>query len=235
MKSFLVFALILLPNYVRANPSYCHSPNEMTFTTCEENVHMAKALKSCMERLDKASKLRGLANLAATNEAAKSAQAKQSGRLNEANQAQKITLTNINLMISDVKRAMKDVDGYFDEIVLPEDAEMGQGEMWNGLNLTEISTHDCYTDTLFALDDAYTKLEQDLASLEKAKKALETMEAVTSSREAALDNGSTSLTAPPVEGKLGTSGAGPKGKNIRKSDISGTEENKKKTANPPKQ
>lgn len=217
-----------------AGGNYCNSPAEMTFTSCEENVHMAKALKVCMDRLDKASKLRGLSNLAATNEAAKSAQAKQSGRLNEANQAQKITLTNINLMIDDVKRAMNDVDGYFDEIVLPEDAEMGEGEMWNGLNLTEISNHDCYTDTLFAVDDAYTKLEEDLASLEKAKAALEQMEKITSARESSLDNGASSLTAPPVEGKLGTSGAGPKGKNIRKSDISGTEEKKNKTAAPEK-
>lgn len=217
-----------------ASGNYCNSPAEMTFTSCEENAHMVKALKNCMDRLDKAAKLRGLSNLAATNESAKNAQAKQSGRLNEANQAQKITLTNINLMIDDVKRAMKDVDGYFDEIVLPEDAEMGEGEMWNGLNLTEMSNHDCYTETLFAADDAYTKLEEDLASLEKAKAALEQMEKVTSAREAGLDNGTSSLTAPPEDGRLGTSGAGPKGKNIRKSDISGTEDKKNKASVPVK-
>jgi hypothetical protein len=225
--------LLLLQSSILAHAqqqSYCQPPQEMTFTTCEENVHLIKAVDRCLKKIDKAAALRGLANIAATDSAAKTAQSKQTGRLQEAANAQMITLTNIELMIADVKNAMVDIDAYFDEIVLPEDADMEGEEMINGLDLGELAGQDCYRETLFTLDDGFSKLEEDLKSLEKAKEALEKMEKVTSSREGRLENSNASVI--PNEssdvGKSAPTGAGKTGKDIRKSDISGTKENKKK-------
>lgn len=221
----ILISVLMTMIAVAAERNFCRPPSELTFTSCEENTILLNSLNNCMKKMDRVSALRGLSNLASTNVIAKGAESKQRGRIQEANSAQNITLANIQLMINDVKLALKDVDGYFDEIVLPEDAEMGEGEMWNGLNLDEISNHDCYTESLFALDDAYTKLETDLASLEKAKLALEKMEAATSKSSVSMD----SLAPAPVSSNPGsakTSGAAPKGKDIRKSDISGTEDQK---------
>lgn len=213
-----------------AERNFCRPPTELTFTTCEENSALLNALNACMKKIDRTSSLRGLSNLAATDVLAKTAESKQRGRIQEANTAQNITLANLQLMINDVKLALNDIDGYFDEIVLPEDAEMGEGEMWNGLNLDEISNHDCYTEPLFALDEAYTKLESDLASLEGAKLALEKMEAATSKSGNSMESLSPAdLKASPAAGKV-PAGPRPKGKDIRKSDISGTEEEKSQVA-----
>lgn len=211
-----------------AERNFCRPPAELTFTACEENSVLLNALNACMKKVDRTSSLRGLSNLAATDVLAKGAESKQRGRIQEANTAQNITLANLQLMINDVKLALQDVDGYFDEIVLPEDAEMGEGEMWNGLNLDEISNHDCYTEPLFALDEAYTKLESDLVSLEGAKLALEKMEAATSKSGTSMETlAPTNLKTSPAAGNAPSSSI-PKGKEIRKSDISGTDEDKSK-------
>lgn len=110
--------------------------------------------------------------------------------------------------------AIKEIDDYFDRVVYPEHSESDEETMSEG----------CYRDVVVPLDELADKFQEkqtDIVSrIEAADRNAESM----TGKDTEID------TAGGAQTKVKTtpSAKGPKGKDVRSSDISGTEDKKKK-------
>ncbi|MGE3262316.1 MAG: hypothetical protein AB7K68_11100 [Bacteriovoracia bacterium] len=120
-------------------------------------------------------------------------------------------------LISLGELAVSELDGYFDYMEHPEDAE----------NDDEILSEPCFIENATALENIVNDFEDEVDTMKEAKEIEKVHSAISSQNKQQIDASSTNLKIKSTTGKgSGTIKAGTTGN--RESDVSGVEESKKK-------
>jgi hypothetical protein len=194
--------------------SYCMDPNQLLkrIKHCNDNVLLYQAAERCVKDFQSLRKKVAL-ELKARMSAAASSQ-DSNFQANQADTAEAAAAHSYLIKIGD--KAVSELDDYFDFFEHPDDAE----------NDEEILAEPCFIKPADALDNLVNDLEEEVENMREAKATELILSTTSGARKANLD---TLTDAPVSSGAAGKSApsTGPKGKDQRKSDISGTEEKKK--------
>lgn len=110
--------------------------------------------------------------------------------------------------------AINEIDDYFDRVVYPEHSESDEETMSEG----------CYRDVVVPLDELADKFQEKQTDIVSRIESAEEKAATMTGKDTEIDTASGAQT----KLKAGPAAKGPKGKDTRSSDISGTEDKKKK-------
>lgn len=233
MKTILFISALTLSsaqasaNVPKLPKSFC-APGEQIanqLQNCVENQKFIDAAEACLEKLEKTVSQRTNA-LKAGLDTAKAAQ--QNKNFTSAATDYATTSATLAYLISLADLAATETVGYLDLVLEPEhtdDPEANGGDPEGYKN-----AHPCFAETQEALNDIIDDIEHRQAELEEAKDASDMKSGLSSGHSGALDS-QAPATTPSLSGQTpGTapSAKGQKGKDPRASDISGTEDKKKK-------
>jgi hypothetical protein len=110
--------------------------------------------------------------------------------------------------------AMKEIDDYFDRVVYPEHSESDEETMSEG----------CYRDVVVPMDELADKFQEKQVDIVSRIESAEEKATAMTGKDTEIDTAAGAHT----DLKAAPAAKGPKGKGIRSSDISGTEDKKKK-------
>ncbi len=194
--------------------SYCMDPNLILkkIKHCNDNVMLFQAASRCVKDFQALRKKVTL-ELQARLSAAASSQ-NTNFQANELDTAEAAAAHAYLIKIGD--KAVSELDDYFDFFEHPDDAE----------NDEEILREPCFIQPADALDNLVNDLEEEVENMREAKATELMLSNISGARKTNLDSVKDGEVNKDAVGKSAPS-TGPKGKDQRKSDISGTEEKKK--------
>lgn len=214
---FLAFTLPALaanPIYMSKPPKqFCQSGASLgaSVENCAGNKAFMQAAESCWQKLQDLEKR-------VTKEMEGRVGMKNAAPQNATFQSSKSTYNEgaaaLEYMYEVTTLAIKEIDDYFDRVVYPEHAESDE----------ETMKESCYRDVVEPLDQLADKFQEKLVDIVSKIEASEESATTLTGKDAEIDTASGAQT----QVKSGPAAKGPKGKNIRSSDISGTEDKKKK-------
>lgn len=215
-----LFLVLTLPA-LAANPIYLNKPPRQfcesgarlgaAAKNCEGNKIFMQAAEQCWQKLEDLEKR-------VTKELEARIGMKNAAPQNATFQNTKSTYNEgaeaLEYMYAVTTLAMKELDDYFDRVVYPEHSESDEETMSEG----------CYRDVVVPLDELADKFqEKQVDIVSRIESANESSGSMTG-KDKEIDTAGGAQT----KVKSAPSAQGPKGKNVRSSDISGTEDKKKK-------
>lgn len=222
MKTTLTLVILIATPTALANDSvynqkppksYCVPVEtvDSRIQSCKDNRLFFEAAKRCFDDFQK---LRTKVTLQLQAKLSKAAQQQSENfQANETDLAEAAAAHAYLIKIGE--QAVQELDDYFDFFEHPADAETDE----------EVLEEPCYIQPADRLNDLVNELEEQVEEMKAAKAAEMFLSKTSGARKSNL--GSLNSTAPVKSEKTSSAPQkGPKGKDIRKSDISGTEEKK---------
>jgi len=155
----------------------------------------------------------------------------QASGLAGANADFKLSEAKLNLLIAAGKVALKNIESYSRNIYFPEEWDAPEELIGNGLDYLNASA--CYAEPRDILNDMSERAAQYIQDLENAKAGVVSMRGTTTRREEKIDNISPTRK---LSSSTSAQGAGYKNKKsvLKKSTVTGVDEDKKKSRLPPR-
>ncbi len=180
-QKFILTVLILLaqPIFAEAAPKKryatftCHTIDELNAraSDCEDNVDFSEAAVLCYRKLQKfvdaktaaATTAMAASNLAHTSQAVNSQTKGMAGAAND----YQISMDTLDEMLNAARQANRHVNGYLDNIYMPEDIY----RVDNGDDIDDILLENaCYAENQEVMVAVLSKIDQMIKDFEKAKK-----------------------------------------------------------------
>ncbi|RZA09254.1 MAG: hypothetical protein EOP11_02295 [Proteobacteria bacterium] len=224
---YLTAALPFLLLSPSAQARYCHAPAELSqrVESCQENAYYAEAAVLCVnsykKKVDEAAGKTGK-TLGKSVAKMKSAQDKN---FDTTGKGYQISEASLSALITEGEARLAETDAYLDQVVFPEDVGEGGGDA-----SAELKNTKCYQRNVDVIGLVKKDIQQKIGELKNARTAAASLRGVSDGRETNLGAGMDTPNAKTEGGKnTGVKLPAYTGEDKRgNSDISGTEDSKKK-------